>query len=82
MFETNEDDSPVKLIDFGVARKHSKDSFEKYMSTVVGTSFFIAPEVLGERLTTRVIYGHWVLLHMSCYVVIHHSMGGVIERYA
>ena len=49
MFETNEDDSPVKLIDFGVARKHSKDSFEKYMSTVVGTSFFIAPEVLGER---------------------------------
>ena len=49
MFETNEDNSPIKLIDFGVARKHYKDSFEKYMSTVVGTSFFIAPEVLCER---------------------------------
>lgn len=35
--------------DFGVARKHYKDSLEKYMSTTVGTSFFIAPEVLNEK---------------------------------
>ena len=35
--------------DFGVARKHYKDSLEKHMSTTVGTSFFIAPEVLNEK---------------------------------
>ena len=49
VFETKEESSAIKLIDFGVARKHYEDSLERHMSTCVGTSYFIAPEVLREK---------------------------------
>ncbi|KAL7537060.1 hypothetical protein ACHAWF_005662 [Thalassiosira exigua] len=41
--------SDVRLVDFGLARKHYRDSFEPHMSTVVGTSSFLAPEVLRRK---------------------------------
>lgn len=49
MFHTREEDSTIKIIDFGSSRKHYQDSFEPYMSTIVGTSYFLAPEVLRKK---------------------------------
>ena len=49
VFETNEKDSCIKLVDFGLARNHYQSSFEPYMTDVVGTPYFLAPEVLREK---------------------------------
>ena len=48
LFETADDDSPVKIIDFGLSRKHY-GGLEPPMSTVVGTPYYVAPEVLRRR---------------------------------
>jgi serine/threonine protein kinase len=45
MFETCDEDSNIKLIDFGLARKHTSGT---PMSTIVGTPYYLAPE--GEFL--------------------------------
>lgn len=40
------DDAEIKLIDFGLSKRFStKDNIEK-MHTVVGTPYYVAPEVL------------------------------------
>ncbi|KAL7553234.1 hypothetical protein ACHAWF_016495 [Thalassiosira exigua] len=49
VFETDKDGSPIRIVDFGFARKHFEDSFEPYMSTIVGTTHFLAPEVLRQK---------------------------------
>lgn len=49
VFESDKDDLSIKLVDFGLARKHYQSSFEPYMSEVCGTSFFIPPEVLRKK---------------------------------
>ena len=43
LFESLKNDAEIKLIDFGLSRKYSKD--EK-MHTIVGTPYYVAPEVL------------------------------------
>jgi len=43
----DEEDSTVKLIDFGLSRKHSEG--EPPMSSFVGTPYYIAPEVLNKK---------------------------------
>ena len=43
LFETNELNSEIKLIDFGLSRKYSAD---QKMHTILGTPYYIAPEVL------------------------------------
>ena len=43
LFETNEQNSEIKLIDFGLSRKYSVD---QKMHTILGTPYYIAPEVL------------------------------------
>ena len=46
LFESLKPDAEIKLIDFGLSRKYAKD--EK-MHTVLGTPYYVAPEVLkGE----------------------------------
>jgi len=47
LFESNHDDAAVKLIDFGLSRRHK--SGDALMSNPVGTAYYMAPEVLeGE----------------------------------
>ena len=43
LFESLKPDAEIKLIDFGLSRKYSKD--EK-MHTILGTPYYVAPEVL------------------------------------
>jgi serine/threonine protein kinase len=48
LFETAHEDSHVKIIDFGLSRKHFENA-EGPMSTLVGTPYYIAPEVLMKK---------------------------------
>lgn len=48
LFETSDEGSPIKLIDFGLSRKHF-EGLEPNMSTIVGTPYYIAPEVLRKK---------------------------------
>lgn len=45
LFASTAADSPVKIIDFGFARKH----FVAHMTSTVGTPYYIAPEVLQGK---------------------------------
>ena len=46
MFENMDENSPVKVIDFGLAKKHS--SRNKYVTGFGGTVTYMAPEILRE----------------------------------
>ncbi|KAL7542239.1 hypothetical protein ACHAWF_007123 [Thalassiosira exigua] len=48
LFETSDEDSPIKIIDFGLSRKHVEGR-DSAMKTIVGTPYYIAPEVLRRR---------------------------------
>jgi len=45
LFESQEHDSPIRLIDFGLARRHDS-SLEACMSNPVGTAYYMSPELL------------------------------------
>jgi len=49
LFLTEEEDSPVKIIDFGLSR-HDDQAFG-VMKTKVGTPYYVAPEVLNREYT-------------------------------
>jgi len=46
LFETNDENSPIKIIDFGLAREHTG---QIPMNNLVGTPYYIAPEVLRRN---------------------------------
>ena len=46
LFDSKDADSPIKIIDMGLARKHD---IESPMTTIVGTPYYIAPEVLKKK---------------------------------
>eukprot|EP00585_Thalassiosira_rotula_P004822 CAMPEP_0196143164 /NCGR_PEP_ID=MMETSP0910-20130528/12763_1 /TAXON_ID=49265 /ORGANISM="Thalassiosira rotula, Strain GSO102" /LENGTH=383 /DNA_ID=CAMNT_0041404575 /DNA_START=13 /DNA_END=1164 /DNA_ORIENTATION=+ len=48
LFETNDEDSPIKVIDFGLARKHV-GNVDPPMTSFVGTPYYVAPEVLQQK---------------------------------
>eukprot|EP01083_Nonionella_stella_P076017 206959_1 len=48
LFVTEDEDSPIKMIDFGLAQKHYGD-LEPPMTSIVGTAYYIAPEVLRKK---------------------------------
>lgn len=45
LFESPKEDAPIRLIDFGLSRKHKKG--EEPMNNPVGTAYYMAPELLG-----------------------------------
>lgn len=45
LFETKNFDSALKLIDFGLSAKFGENA-DKPMNTIVGTPYYVAPEVL------------------------------------
>mmetsp|Transcript_26724 Transcript_26724/g.58592 ORF Transcript_26724/g.58592 Transcript_26724/m.58592 type:complete len:337 (-) Transcript_26724:1912-2922(-) len=49
LFLTESEDSPIKIIDFGLSRH--KDENEELMKTKVGTPYYVAPEVLRREYT-------------------------------
>jgi len=49
LFLTGSEDSPIKIIDFGLSRH--KDEDEEVMKTKVGTPYYVAPEVLRREYT-------------------------------
>eukprot|EP01082_Thalassiosira_pseudonana_P007369 g7078.t1 g7078 contig23:1807757-1809052(-) len=48
LFETTDEDSSIKIIDFGLARKHYAKHGEPPMKSLVGTPYYLAPEVLRK----------------------------------
>ena len=48
LLESGDEGSPIKIIDFGLSRKHDVRR-EPPMSTIVGTPYYIAPEVLRKK---------------------------------
>jgi len=52
MFMSNEEDSPIKLIDFGLS-KNCNSANHGVMRTRLGTPYYIAPEILGEHGYTK-----------------------------
>jgi calcium-dependent protein kinase len=55
LFESLKLNAEIKLIDFGLSRKYSKD--EK-MHKILGTPYYVAPEDLrGEYMMKNAIYG-------------------------
>jgi len=50
VFETREKDSQLKLIDFGLSKRYSGGGIKR-MKTMVGTSYYMAPEVLNEYIS-------------------------------
>mmetsp|Transcript_6072 Transcript_6072/g.13291 ORF Transcript_6072/g.13291 Transcript_6072/m.13291 type:complete len:349 (-) Transcript_6072:180-1226(-) len=49
LFESNNEDAPVKLIDFGLARVHRKG--DTPMTNPVGTAYYMSPELLQGNYT-------------------------------
>jgi len=47
LFLTESEESPIKIIDFGLSRH--KDSDDELMKTKVGTPYYVAPEVLRRE---------------------------------
>mmetsp|Transcript_4366 Transcript_4366/g.6687 ORF Transcript_4366/g.6687 Transcript_4366/m.6687 type:complete len:392 (+) Transcript_4366:99-1274(+) len=45
LFETPDEDSPIKLIDFGLSRRHVP-GMEPNLSNPVGTAYYMSPELL------------------------------------
>ena len=46
LFENKSKSSQIKLIDFGLSKCYKNNGFDKKMSSIVGTAYYAAPEVL------------------------------------
>jgi len=46
LFDTEDEDSLIKIIDFGLSRKHFEEFGDSPMTEIVGTPYYIAPDVL------------------------------------
>jgi calcium-dependent protein kinase len=51
LFKNNKENAEIKIIDFGLSKKFSKQ--ETDMNTIVGTPFYVAPEVLSGKYDTQ-----------------------------
>ena len=46
LFENKSKSSQIKLIDFGLSKCYKNNGFDSKMSSIVGTAYYVAPEVL------------------------------------
>jgi len=61
----DEDCDDIKIIDFGLSKKFSLSSFES-LKSVVGTPYYVAPEVLFQEYDYRCdIWSLGVILYIS-----------------
>lgn len=51
LFESQDDESPIKLIDFGLSRRH-RHEIDSNMSNIRGTSYYMSPELLECNYST------------------------------
>ncbi len=51
LFKNNKENAEIKIIDFGLSKKFSNQ--EENMTTIVGTPFYVAPEVLSGKYDTQ-----------------------------
>lgn len=47
LLKSSDPDAEVKIIDFGLSKKFAKN--EDYFKTIVGTAYYVAPEVLSGK---------------------------------
>lgn len=47
--QRNDDESPIKLIDFGLSIRHNAAETDEPLATPVGTSYYMAPELLDGK---------------------------------
>jgi serine/threonine protein kinase len=63
LFESNDQDSSIRLIDFGLSRTHSQD--DAPMSSPVGTCYYMSPELLkGEYNRSTDIWSIGVIAYI------------------
>jgi len=64
MFVTKEEGSAIKLIDFGLARKHDRRS-QPPMTNPVGSAYYMSPEVLERRYDLACdLWAIWVVAYI------------------
>ena len=54
IFQSKAENSPLKLIDFGLSKREASKSGVSRMASVVGTAYYMAPEVVDRRSRFRV----------------------------
>jgi calcium-dependent protein kinase len=66
IFENVSENAQLKLIDFGLSRKYSKNAGPKRMASIVGTAYYMAPEVLkrGGYTNKCDMWGLGAILYM------------------
>ena len=66
LFKNNKENAEIKIIDFGLSKKFSKQ--EENMTTIVGTPFYVAPEVLSGKYDTQCDLWSWgvILFVLLC----------------
>jgi calcium-dependent protein kinase len=50
LFLTNQPDSEIKIVDFGLSSRFNK---ERYLKTMVGSSYYVSPGVLMGKYDQR-----------------------------
>lgn len=56
IFKDKSEDAEIKIIDFGLSKKFEKKDTHGEMKTIVGTPFYVAPDVLGGNYTEACDY--------------------------
>ena len=65
LFLTKEDNSPIKIIDFGLSKIFGEKINNKFLSTKVGTAYYVSPEILEGKYNEKCdIWSYGVILYI------------------
>ena len=53
LFLTKEENSPIKIIDFGLSKIFGEKINNKFLSTKVGTAYYVSPEILEGKYNEK-----------------------------